>query len=321
MKVYRWDLDKTYLDTDFQSFRGLVRIATEPAHRKRALPGATALLRALSQQNDARVTVISGSPTQMQGVLSEKLAMDGIRVDELVLKDNLGNVRRGRIRALRGQLGYKLPALLEARGRSKSAAVEVLFGDDVESDALAYSVYADAISRKIGPAEVSRIMETAGAYPDEVDRALEALVSIRTRHAVERIFIRQERGVPSNRLADLGRRVVPIRSWWQAGIVLFEMGHLSQSDLGSVMESVYESEGRDPWPMAALAQDMLRRGWVKNQTLEQVVGPTELIDALMVSVRSLSGRGVQATPACDDSIDYLALLKSDAWNSRGQAKR
>ncbi len=321
MRVYRWDLDKTYLDTDFHSLRGLVRTATEPAHRKRALPGATALLRALCQKDDARVMVISGSPKQMHGVLREKLAMDGIRVDELVLKDNLGNVRRGRLRAIRGQLGYKLPALFEARQRSENADSEVLFGDDVESDALVYSVYADAISRKIGPAEVSRIMEKAGAYPDEVDRALEALVAIRVEHAVERIFIRQERGVPSRRLASLGRRVVPIRSWWQASLVLFEMGHLTQDNLRAVMQSVYESENHDPWPMAALAQDMLRRGWITKESLENVVGPLELIEALKFSVQSLSGRGVESNPERDEFIDYLGLLKSDEWNARGQAKR
>jgi len=321
MKVYRWDLDKTYLDTDFHSLRGLVRTATEPAHRKRALPGASALLRALSHQKDARVTVISGSPTQMRGVLREKLALDGIQVDKLVLKDNLGNVRRGRIRALRGQLGYKLPALFEARRHNEPSDSEVLFGDDVESDALVYSVYADSISGRIGAAEVSRIMERAGAYPDEIDRALEALVRIQTGRAVERIFIRQERGVPSSRLASLGRRVVPVRSWWQAALVLREMDHIQDDTLQSVMRSVYQDEGEDPWALAALAQDMLRRAWVSQETIAAIRGPSDLEYALSDAVKSLGGHGVEVSEPMHEAIDYLALLKSDAWNARGQAKR
>jgi hypothetical protein len=168
MRVYRWDLDKTYLDTDFHSLRGVIRAATEPAHRKRALPGAGALLRSLSGQEHASVMVVSGSPRQMHSVLSEKLRLDGIRFDELVLKDNLGNVRRGRFRAIKGQIGYKLPALLSARLRTPEGAKEVLFGDDVEADALVYSLYADAIAGRVGSAEVSRVMEKAGAYPDEI---------------------------------------------------------------------------------------------------------------------------------------------------------
>ena len=187
MHVYRWDLDKTYLDTDFQSFRGLVRTATEPAHKKRALPGAAVLMRALGRRAGNRITVVSGSPVQMRKVLSEKLRLDGVRFDELVLKDNLENVRRGRFRAVRGQMGYKLPALLEARATTDSTASEVLFGDDVEADALVYSVYADAIAGRIGAAEVSRVMERAGAYEDEVERALEALAQVHRSDAVERI--------------------------------------------------------------------------------------------------------------------------------------
>ena len=35
--------------------------------------------------------------------------------DRLVLKDSLRHLRRGQVRMLRGQFGYKLPALLKAR--------------------------------------------------------------------------------------------------------------------------------------------------------------------------------------------------------------
>ena len=78
MHVYRWDLDKTYLETDFDSLRGLVRSATEPASAKRAVPGAAALLRAISGQPGSRVFILSGSPVQMRRTLEEKLALDGV---------------------------------------------------------------------------------------------------------------------------------------------------------------------------------------------------------------------------------------------------
>ena len=45
--VYRWDLDKTYLRTEFDSIRDLLRTAVEPATRKRTVPGASVLLREL----------------------------------------------------------------------------------------------------------------------------------------------------------------------------------------------------------------------------------------------------------------------------------
>ena len=319
MHVYRWDLDKTYLDTDFQSFRGLVRTATEPAHKKRALPGAAVLMRALGRRAGNRITVVSGSPVQMRKVLSEKLRLDGVRFDELVLKDNLENVRRGRFRAVRGQMGYKLPALLEARATTDSTASEVLFGDDVEADALVYSVYADAIAGRIGAAEVSRVMERAGAYEDEVERALEALARVHRSDAVERIFIRSERGVPTRRMAALGPRVVPIRSWWQAGVVLHAMGHVEAVVAVDVLKRVYELEGRDAWSVGALTQDLLRRGVVDAPFLLGLTLPDDLRQAMADAVSAMGGRGLRAQAEEQPTIDYLQLLASGEWNKHGKA--
>ena len=39
-RIYRWDLDKTYLATEFDTFRQLVRTAFQKAHEKKAIPGA-----------------------------------------------------------------------------------------------------------------------------------------------------------------------------------------------------------------------------------------------------------------------------------------
>ena len=64
---------------------------------------------------DTRLCIVSGSPRQMRSVLEEKLKLDGVEWDEFVLKDNVSNLMRGRFRALRGQVGYKLPAILESR--------------------------------------------------------------------------------------------------------------------------------------------------------------------------------------------------------------
>ena len=107
MHIFRWDLDRTYLDTDIHSGRGLIRTALEGAAQKRALPGSAALIRGLLRTDpSAKVFVLSGSPTQMREVLVRKLALDGVRFERLVLKDNLSNIRRGRLSAVRGQVAH-----------------------------------------------------------------------------------------------------------------------------------------------------------------------------------------------------------------------
>ncbi|MBO83795.1 MAG: hypothetical protein CL927_00425, partial [Deltaproteobacteria bacterium] len=227
MRIYRWDLDKTYLLTDFDSIAGLVRSATEPASAKQSVPGAPPLLRALSVASDSRIFFVSGSPTQMREVLEEKLRIDGVQFERLTLKDNLSNLRRGRVRAIRGQFGYKLPQLLRDRRGEVPGSRETLFGDDAEVDVFVYCAYADAVSGRMSSAELAQVMRSAGAYPDDINRALEALKQIPTAVLDERIFIRLERRRPVKQFAPLGMRVFPIHSWWQAAVVLVGDGDLN----------------------------------------------------------------------------------------------
>src|ERR1700747_3239319 len=84
--VYRWDLDKTYLKTEFDTLKQLLRSAFEGAKAKRAVPGAAALWRERRAGGSARVCFISGSPRQMRRVLTEKLRLDGVEFDEFILK-------------------------------------------------------------------------------------------------------------------------------------------------------------------------------------------------------------------------------------------
>ncbi|MGC4091550.1 MAG: hypothetical protein QM756_27450 [Polyangiaceae bacterium] len=148
--ITRWDLDKTYLRSRFDTLSDLVSSALEKIEQKRTVPGATAVLRELGKSG-GRVHILSGSPRQMKGKLSAKLRLDGVDWDELTLKPNLSNLLRMRLYALRDQLGYKLPELLDARVRDEQRfgsglkLREVLVGDDSESDAFVYSLYADLI--------------------------------------------------------------------------------------------------------------------------------------------------------------------------------
>jgi phosphatidate phosphatase APP1 len=169
--VFRWDLDKTYLRTEFDSIKDLLTSAMEEASDKRAYPGAAALLRSLRQTSDHRICIVSGSPSQMRKVLTTKLALDGIEFDEFVLKNNLHNLLRFRFRALRSQVPFKLPALLESRGGIIGSAKETLFGDDSEADGVIYALYADLLAGTVDGHELKRALEAARAYPEALRTA------------------------------------------------------------------------------------------------------------------------------------------------------
>ncbi len=315
MEIYRWDLDKTYLETDFDSVRGLVRSAIEAPEEKRNVPGSAALLRALSRRPGARVVILSGSQTQMREVLTQKLRLDGVNFSELHLKDNVRNLRRGRLRAIKGQFGYKLPALLSGRVGLGQAVTEHLFGDDAEIDAVVYSVFADAVAGRLTPVELSRIMEAAGAYPDTRARAVETLDNIATAEAVERIFIRLEKGVPPQRFAPLGSRLVPVYSWFQAALVLYGAGRLDAAAVRAVAIEVGKTRGHGPRAIANLFQDIVRRGHVPLEAMERLVeelGPGDVAPVVVACRRRVGWLHNTRcrTPAAPRGLDYVALLKS-----------
>src|SRR5215470_8600125 len=89
---------------------------------------------------------ISASPPQIGKAIRDKLALDGVPYDGIVFKNQLQNIARGRFRHLREHVGFKLTELFRGRLAAPSGARDLLFGDDWESDALTYSVYADVIA-------------------------------------------------------------------------------------------------------------------------------------------------------------------------------
>src|SRR6476620_699088 len=169
--TFRWDLDKTYLRTEFDSLKDLAKSAIETAADKKAFPGATALLRAL-RQDGYRICIVSGSPTQMRQVLAAKLALDGVEYDEFVLKNNLKNLLRGRFRSLRAQIPYKLPAMLQSR-IGAAAAAETPFGDDAEADAIIYCLYADLVAGRVSLQDLERVLVASRADDDDALRILD----------------------------------------------------------------------------------------------------------------------------------------------------
>ncbi len=309
MRVYRWDLDKTYLLTEFETVKGMLRSAIEPARAKRAVPGAATLLRELARERPGwrpRIVILSGSPTQMRPVLEQKLRMDGVRFDEFILKDNLGNLKRGRLRAVRGQFGYKLPRLLHGRIGLGGAVSETLFGDDAEIDAIVYSVYADAIAGRIGATELSRVMAAAGAYPDAIVDALAALRQVALADAVDRIFIRLDRGRPLEAFAALGSRVVPVRSWFEAALVLYGSGAL---DAGGV-ERVRASIGLPDAEIITYFASSLSRGIVSADAMARLLHEV-LPDATWAACEDELRRGpfVYRPAAPPVGVDYLEALR------------
>jgi hypothetical protein len=318
-RIYRWDLDKTYLQTDFDSLRDLLRTALQKAHEKVAVPGASALIKELHANGDSRLCIVSGSPKQMRTVLEQKLKLDGVQWDEFVLKDNVGNLLRGRFRALRGQVGYKLPALLESRANAPVEAEEVLFGDDAEADAFIYSLYADLIAGRVDERVLSQVLEAGGVYADDAERVRSAWRRIAVADPVRRIFIHLDRLTPPAHFSAYGPRVVPVFNYFQAALVLLADGHLTAPQVIKIAVEMVQTAGHNIITLSNSFQDLLRRGLplqAAAAALAQALeGPNAIIqairpvpDILNAFSKRLAALGTPPAPPPVQAVDYLSLI-------------
>lgn len=318
--VFRWDLDKTYLHTNFDTILDLLRTAVESPERKRTVPGAAALMREIRASGRVRVTIVSGSPDQMRRSVEAKLRLDGVVWDELVLKPNLRNILKGRFRAVREQVGYKLPALLDARSRTPASAHETLFGDDAEADALVYSLYADLLGGRIGEDTLHAVLEKAGAYPDAIANVRRLVSSLARSNPVRRIFIHLDRKSDPTFFRRYGPRVVPITNYFQAALVLVSDKTIpAEAGLRHAASLVIEHDFDVP-DLVAVARDVVGRGHITVDALRAVIDCARTVSEpfpLVAHRREQLAKGLEAclpyvcAPAEDVAVDYLAVFADD----------
>ena len=270
--ITRWDLDKTYLRTEFDTMRDLVRTAFERADEKRTNPGAATLLRELAQAK-VSIHILSGSPEQMRKRLEEKLKLDGIVWDSFTLKPNLQNMLRLRFRALRDQLGYKLPSLLMTRtgsGEEVLGVKESLFGDDAEADAFVYSLYADIMAGRAGEELVQQVCERGRVYEDVIEDVIRCVRLVKPEPVVERIFIHLERQSAPRDYAVFGTRAVPFYNYMQTAFVLHEDGRLPSESLLRVAGEMVLQHRFDGEALARSYADVAKRGHLAGTHIEQL---------------------------------------------------
>lgn len=332
--AYRWDLDKTYLRTEFDTVRDLLKIAVERAADKRTVPGASALLREVQATAPAGIYIVSGSPTQLRRVLEQKLRLDGVRWSDLVLKPQLGNILRGRFRFVKDQVGYKLAALFESRRAMSAEVREVMFGDDAEADAFIYSLYADVCTGRVGTDVLRAVLEAAGVYEDVVPQILEHAENVPRGGGALRIFIHLDRVSEPGEFDLLGGRVVPFHNYLQPALVLVEVGVLPAAAACRVAVSLLREHGFTGDALAASYMDLVGRGHLGGDAARAVAAHIRssdeaafgrdaaamhaFVDAL-VAQQAMDAPEV-ATPTLPE-IDWVASFGKDRARAKAAKRR
>jgi len=274
----RWDLDKTYLRSEFDTLRQLWQTARERGEDKIEVPGVADLMKALKATADARgrvlsVHFISASPPQIGKAIRDKLAFDGVPYDGITFKNQLAHLKRGRLRNLREHVGYKLTELLRGRLAAPPGTRELLFGDDWESDALTYSLYADVLAGRLPTARLRPLLVRVGIDPEQIADVLGLAGLAGGLDAVDRILINLERRTPPAAFRFFGPRVVPTFNYFQTAIVLAADGTLDEDGLARVARALIERSRYTPRRLENSLADLVRRGITVGDVATELAEP------------------------------------------------
>ncbi len=291
-RAFRWDIDKTYLATDFESLRRMLRVPFESASDKVAIAGASVLIGELRRVAHARgesptVSFITASPRQIAGPILAKLALDGVEHDGVVFKEQMHHLVRGRFAVLREQVGFKLAQLLAGAVAAGPDTHELLFGDDWESDPFVYSLYADILAGRLDQADTLELLAMCGVhrhYGDRILASLRRLPPVGARSRVGSVLILRQRMVPASRLAVFGPRLVWFDDYLECSLDLFLLGLLDRE----AVLAVARATGRPAGTVSAIFDAVCSRG----QGLREWLSPVRaalLAEGLMDEVAAGSG--------------------------------
>jgi len=275
-EVFLWDLDKTYLDTTFESLRGLWRTAMEKAFQKRNVPGTASLVRALrnhwqekkNDQRDFPIYFITASPPQLEKRIHEKLNFDGIYPFGIFFKDNLKNLKPSRLRRLTQQVGYKIQALMQLRLHLKEDVRQVLWGDDSETDEVIYSLYSDLCARRLEESQAREILKGLNVTGPQVDVIFRLLESIPARDPVEKVYINLATDTDPEYYLKFGRRVVATSNSFQIAVDLFQDHRLSQTQVIQVARDLLQNYAFTMDELERSLDDLSRRKILSQETAQ-----------------------------------------------------
>lgn len=280
-EVYVWDLDKTYLDTTFETLKGIFRTALEKAFQKRNVPGTATLVRALrnswqstrSGKNDFPIYFITASPPQLENKIHQKLNLDGIYPFGVFFKDNLQNLRPSRFWRLTKQVGFKIQALLQMRLHLGDRVRQVLWGDDSESDAIIYSLYSDICARRLSEKEIRQVLNAHFVTGEQVETILELALKIPEQDPVEKIYINLADDTDSEYYVKFGRRTVPSYDSFQTALDLFQDKRLTEEQVILVAHDMIQNYGVTREELQASLSDLVRRNILGAPAVDALFEP------------------------------------------------
>lgn len=254
------DIDKTYLETEFENLLRMIRIAFEAATDKITVTGASEVL--LTARWGARDSTskngyprplhfVSSSPPQLRGVLEEKLMLDGLDWSSDTFKNQVYNIRMRRMDLLRQHVAYKSLAILRLVLSSGANARFYLLGDNAESDAYIYTGIKLLLDGRLSRDGYRRYLEAAGV---EAQAAMDVVsdMPLAKGQTIAAILIRNVPGYQFVRTAPLTDAVQTFDNFYQAALLLAAHGLIEPEALWDLTRKFHNLHGMSQRQLRAM---------------------------------------------------------------------
>ena len=237
------DIDKTYLETDFESLRQLAKIPFEAASDKVTVQGADYILSALRWTRDGDSFIarplhfVSSSPPQLRQTLRDKFYLDRISWSTDTFKNQVYNLFPGRTDQLRQHILYKSVAISQLMIAANRGSTFVFIGDSSESDPLIYLGLKFLIEGVFDIERYSEYLElnrVVGSIKDkfceELSEHIEQITSLKTKG----VFIRSLKNYPLSVPKELSTCLASFDHYWELGLHLYSQQLITLNQLKRV---------------------------------------------------------------------------------------
>lgn len=294
------DLDKTYIETEFESWVKMARIPFEKSYEKITVPGASDVLNlvrwslrggaqnAVGQtQPNCGLHFVSSSPPQLRSALEGKLILDDLDWTSDTFKNQTYNIRMARMDLLKHHIAYKTRAVLDVLVNSPKGSQIWMIGDNAEYDHYIYTGVSLALLGHLSRAGLCQWLASADVESSVVQQVIKGFGdeqwSKLTSHTLGGIFVRKVPGYKDWQ-PELFRPVTYFfRNWIEIAWIWFRSGLINHGELWPVLRLFHNRHGLSLESLEILLTDAI-------EELHQNEDNPALLSAAKIALHKIQGQ-------------------------------
>lgn len=315
------DIDKTYLDTKTEGAIQVLKIAFEDAKDKITISGAAQFLLAARWGNPWSESLpdhkfepkalhfLSASPPQLRRTIETKLTQDGLDWNSDSFKNQVYNIRKGKLNLLRHHIAYKTACALQLIQNLPAGSQLYLIGDSAEYDAFIYLNIGLYLAGKIDTESYCSILCASGVEKN-IALDLLSIITDKPNAKVTAIFIRNVVDAPFVKHLPLTEPIVIFNDYFEASLIAIKLGLIDPTALIHIARLMHNHCGLGLKQILAQLKTALNQYFTPNDTSYEFINET-FLQILEISSLQKDDIPVSQPILPQRSIDDIGLTQEE----------